>query len=223
MLESRLGLSSWDVLNQGVSKNTPLSFGEANIAVGLIVLAVAWRLGARIGVGTVADAVLAGAFVQLFTSSPSVTHLSSAGLATRTSLALVGLGLIGIGSGLYMAARFGAGPRDSLMVVLAQRTPVRIALVRIALELAATAVGAALGGTVGVGTLAAALGIGPTMELTFWLLARSRLAGRVASRRLHIDPLEGHQSKHSGRAPAQQAARNVGRCLTPGSRVAFCQ
>jgi hypothetical protein len=76
---------------------------------------------------------------QLFTSSPSVTHLSSTGLTIRTSLAVVGLGLIGIGSGLYMAARFGAGPRDSLMVVLAQRTPVRIALVRIALELAATA------------------------------------------------------------------------------------
>jgi uncharacterized protein len=71
-----------------------------------------WR-NARIGIGTVADAILAGAFVQLLTSSRSVTHLSGAGLAARASLALAGLVLIGLGSGLYMATRFGAGPRDS--------------------------------------------------------------------------------------------------------------
>src|SRR6266536_3849226 len=64
-LESKLGLSPWDVLNQGISRHTPLSFGLANVAVALLVLGVSWRLGARIGAGTVANAVLIGVFVDL--------------------------------------------------------------------------------------------------------------------------------------------------------------
>ena len=177
-LESRLGLSPWDVLHQGISRHTPLSFGEANIAVSAAVLAVAWLLGARIGFGTVANAVLVGSLVQLFSSLDAVAGLAHDPLGVRIGLLAAGLALMGVGTALYLGAGLGAGPRDSLMVVGAQRTRFRIGVVRGALELSALAAGVALGGTFGVGTVAFALGIGPSVEVSFWLLARSRL-GRV--------------------------------------------
>jgi uncharacterized membrane protein YczE len=181
LLEADLGLSPWDVLHQGLARQTPLSFGEANIAVSVVVVAVAWLLGARIGLGTVANAVLVGSFVELLTSLDFVAALADGPLSVRIGLLVVGLLLMGAGTGLYLGADLGAGPRDSLMVVGAQRTPFRIGLVRGALELMALAAGAVLGGTVGVGTLAFAVGIGPSVELSFWLLARSPLA--LAERR----------------------------------------
>ena len=177
-LESRLGLSPWDVLHQGISRHTPLSFGEANIAVSAAVLAVAWLLGARIGFGTVANAVLVGSLVQLFSSLDAVAGLAHDPLGVRIGLLAAGLALMGVGTALYLGAGLGAGPRDSLMMVGAQRTRFRIGVVRGALELSALAAGVALGGTFGVGTVAFALGIGPSVEVSFWLLARSRL-GRV--------------------------------------------
>ena len=85
---------------------------------------------------------------------------------------------MGVGTALYLGAGLGAGPRDSLMVVGAQRTRFRIGVVRATLELCALAAGVALGGTFGVGTVAFAVGIGPSVELSFWLLASSPLALR---------------------------------------------
>jgi uncharacterized membrane protein YczE len=175
LLESRLGLSPWDVLHQGLSRHTPLTFGEANIAVSTVVLASAWALGARIGFGTVANAVLVGSLVQLLTSLGAVAGLAHDPLGVRIVLLAAGLALMGVGTALYLGAGLGAGPRDSLMVVGARRTRFRIGIVRAALELCALAVGVALGGTFGVGTIAFALGIGPSVELSFWLLARSPL------------------------------------------------
>jgi uncharacterized protein len=178
LLESRLGLSPWDVFHQGLARHSPLSFGEANIVVSLVVVAVAWRLGARIGVGTVANAILVGGFVQLLSSMRSVRALADQPLDVRAALLVAGLVLMGAGSGLYLGADLGAGPRDSLMVVGARRTRFRIGAVRATLELAALAAGAVLGGTVGIGTVAFALGIGPAVELSFWLLERSPLSAK---------------------------------------------
>ena len=175
LLESRLGLSPWDVLHQGIARHTPLTFGEANIAVSLVVVTVAWLLGARVGLGTLANTLLVGGFVQGLTSVPQVKHLAHDPLGARIGLLAGGLALMGAGSGLYLGADLGAGPRDSLMVVGAQRTRYRIGVVRATLELSALAAGAALGGTVGVGTLAFAITIGPMVELSFWLLERSSL------------------------------------------------
>ena len=175
LLESRLGLSPWDVLHQGLARQTPLSFGAANIVVGAVVLMAALLLGARLGVGTVANAVLVGAFVELLTSVGWVAALADEPLPVRIGLLVAGLALMGAGTGLYLGADLGAGPRDSLMVVGARRTPFRIGVVRSVLELAALGVGFALGGTVGLGTLAFAVTIGPAVELSFWLLERSPL------------------------------------------------
>jgi uncharacterized membrane protein YczE len=183
LLESGLGLSPWDVLHQGLAEHTPLSFGEANIVVSVVVLAVAWLLGARIGIGTLANAVLVGSFVVLLSSLQPVAALADEPLAVRAGLLVAGLVLMGAGTGVYLGADLGAGPRDSLMVVGAYRTRLRIGLVRATLEFSALVVGFALGGTVGIGTVAFAVAIGPSVELSFWLLRRSPLVLDRASER----------------------------------------
>ena len=175
-LESKLGLPPWDVLHQGIAQRTPLSFGEANIVVGVAVLAFAWTLGARVGVGTVANATLIGAFVIALTSVEGVDRLSEQPLGVRVVFLVAGVVLAGLGSGFYLGAGLGAGPRDSLMVVGAERTSTRIAVVRGALEVSALAAGLALGGTAGVGTVAFALLVGPAVEGSLWALTRAGLA-----------------------------------------------
>lgn len=181
LLESELGLSPWDVLHQGLAEHTPLSYGTANIAVGLLVLVLSALLGARIGPGTVANAVLIGVFIELLMRVPAVDALSEEGLGVRTALLVAGIGLVAVGSAFYLGAAMGAGPRDSLMLVLALRSHRRIGLVRTLLEASVVVVGAVLGGTVGVGTVAFAVGIGPALEASFWLLERTPLAGRAVA------------------------------------------
>ncbi len=173
LLESELGLSPWDVLAQGISDKTALSFGTANIVVAVVVLGVAWALGARIGPGTVANALLIGLFVDGLLAIDAIDALSDASLAVRILLMVSGILVVGVGTGFYIGAGMGAGPRDSLMLVTARRLRVRIGLTRATIEVAVTLVGFALGGTVGIGTLGFAFGIGPAVELSFWLLERS--------------------------------------------------
>ena len=180
ILESRLGLSPWDVLNQGLSKHTLLSFGMANVAVGVAVLLPAWSLGGRPGVGTVANAVLVGSFIQALTSIGAVAELAHQGLSIRIALLALGIWLIGPASAFYIGADLGAGPRDTLMLVGARRTRLRVGIVRGSLELAALAAGIVLGGTFGLGTVLFALLVGPAVESSFALLARSPLAVPVA-------------------------------------------
>jgi uncharacterized protein len=175
ILESRLGLSPWDVLNQGIAKHTPLSFGMANVAVAVIVLFVAWSLGGIPGIGTVANALLVGSFIQGLTSIPALTRLQHDPLGVRIAMLIGGVALIGPASAFYIGANFGAGPRDTLMLVGARRTHVRIALVRGTLELCALVSGIVLGGTFGVGTVLFALGVGPCIEASFALLERTPL------------------------------------------------
>lgn len=176
ILESKLGLSPWDVLNQGISMHTPLSFGMANVAVGIVVLFIGWALGGKPGVGTVANALLVGTFIQAFTSIEAVTNLAHSGLGVRVVLLLAGTLLIGPASAFYIGADLGAGPRDTLMLVGARRTGFRVGIVRGTLEICALVVGIALGGTFGVGTVLFALLVGPIVEASFGVLARTPLA-----------------------------------------------
>jgi uncharacterized membrane protein YczE len=179
-LQSRLGLSPWDVLHQGLSKHTPLSFGAANVVVAVVVLVIAWSLGSPPGVGTVANALLVGLFVALLEPTHAVRSLGDGPLAARIALLVVGLACFGIGSAFYLGAGFGAGPRDSLMLVGSQRTGWRVGIVRAALESTALLVGFALGGDVGVGTVVFALLVGPSVEGSFVLAERSGLVARTA-------------------------------------------
>ena len=180
LYEAKLGLSPWDVLNQGIAKHSPLSFGIANIAVGCFVLGLGFFLGARIGAGTVANAVLVGSFVDLFLRVHAVRHLSDAALSTRICLLAAGVLLMGVATAIYIGASFGAGPRDSLMLALAQRTRLRVGAVRALLEAAALGAGFVLGGKVGVGTVVYVVAIGPAVEASFAALGRSPLSEQPA-------------------------------------------
>lgn len=171
-LESELGLPPWDVLHQGVAEQLDLNFGVANVIVSLAVLALVWALRAHIGLGTILNATLIGAFVIGLTA----IDVSSQSLGVRIVLLAVALPFFGVGSAFYIAAQMGAGPRDSLMLVVSQRLGVRIGVSRTALEFLALVAGYALGGTIGLGTVVFAFGVGPAVELSFWLLARTSLA-----------------------------------------------
>jgi uncharacterized membrane protein YczE len=172
-LESRLGLPPWDVLHQGIANHTPLSFGLANEVVAVLVLGLAWWLGARVGVGTVANAALIGLFVVALEPAADRVELPLAG---RIALMAAGLVAFGIGSAFYIGANLGAGPRDSLMLVGSHRTGARIGVVRAAIEVTVLAAGFALGGVVGVGTVLFAALIGPAVEASFSLISRTALA-----------------------------------------------
>ena len=175
-LESELGLPPWDVLHQGLAEQLGITFGAANIVVSLLVLALSWALRAHIGLGTLMNALLIGLFVILLTAADPIASLSEQGLGVRIALVVVALPFFGVGSAFYICASMGAGPRDSLMLVTSRRLGARIGAARTGIELAALAIGFALGGTAGIGTLVFGLGIGPTVELSFWLLERTPLA-----------------------------------------------
>jgi uncharacterized membrane protein YczE len=187
-LQAHLGLAPWDVLHQGIANHTPLSFGWANVAVGVSVLLLAWRLGARPGFGTVANAVLIGMFIQLLTATRALPDLAGAAYAARLGYLALGLLAFGVGTALYIGAGMGAGPRDGLMLAVSRRTRARVAVARASTELAALGCGVALGGSVGLGTAVFALGIGPAVELAFTLLARSPLAQAAARPAAVPDP-----------------------------------
>jgi uncharacterized membrane protein YczE len=176
-LESELGLPPWDVLHQGLAEQLNVSFGFANLLVSVLVLGLVWLLRARIGLGTLLNALLIGTFVIALTALDPVSALSQEGLGIRISLIPIALLCFGVGSAFYIAASMGAGPRDSLMLVTAKSLGLRIGVARTAIEVAVLVLGFVLGGTVGIGTVVFALGIGPMVELSFWVLARTPLVG----------------------------------------------
>jgi uncharacterized membrane protein YczE len=167
------------VLAQGIARHTPLSFGNATIAISAVILVAAWRLGAHLGFGTVTDAVLVGVFIDALTAIGWVDHLDRVPLVWRTALLAGALLSFSFGSALYIATAFGGGPRDALMLALWARSGARIAYYRVAIEVLALGVGFALGGTVGIGTVALATLVGPCLQTFFRVLARSRLAERT--------------------------------------------
>ena len=176
-LESELGLPPWDVLHQGLAEQLSVSFGVANVIVSVLVLALAWRLRARVGLGTLMNALLIGTFVIVLTAIEPVSALSEESLGVRISLIPIALVSFGVGTALYIGASMGAGPRDSLMLVTSKRLGVRVGVARTGIEVAALVLGFVLGGTVGVGTVVFAFGIGPAVEASFWVLGRTPLAG----------------------------------------------
>ena len=167
MLQARLGVSAYDVLHQGLSKVTGLSFGTVVVALGLLIL-VAWiPIGQRFGLGTIVNTLSIGFIVDgLLRVVPSPDSLVG-----RWPMLVAGIVVTAFGMGLYIGAGLGPGPRDGLMTGLAAKG-YPLWLVRTILELAALAAGWALGGDVGIGTVLFAFAIGP---LGHWFLARLHL------------------------------------------------
>jgi hypothetical protein len=166
ILFSALGNTPWTVLAEGVALNTPLSVGLATVAISFVVLALWFLVRQAPGLGTIANAIVIGLAID---ATLDVLP-DSAGTSVRVAALLGGIAIVAVGSGLYLGARLGPGPRDGLMTGIHRRTGWSIAPVRIGIELSAVAAGALLGGTVGFGTLLFALAIGPGVALALRVL-----------------------------------------------------
>jgi uncharacterized membrane protein YczE len=177
-LRSSLGLGPWDVLHQGVARHTPLTFGQAGIAVGVLIVLVSLRLGIRPGAATLANAVLIGFFVDAFLHPGVLPSAEHRALAVQVAVDVTGVALMAVATALYIGAAMGAGPRDSFMLALSTRRGWRIGVARTVIEVSVLVVGAFLGGTYGLGTAIFALGVGPCVQASFWALQRSPLAVR---------------------------------------------
>jgi len=162
MVESSLGLNPWDVFHQGVSKATGISFGWVVLLTGIPVLLLWIPLRQRPGFGTIANLVVIG-----FVADGTMALLAPGeSMAMRITFLVVGIALNGVATAMYIGARFGTGPRDGLMTGIVRRWPrLSIRLVRTSIEVLVLGVGFLLGGTIGIGTVAYALGIGPLVQL----------------------------------------------------------
>ena len=170
-IRAGLGLDPWDVFHQGVSDRTGLSFGTVVIITGAIVL-LAWiPLRQRPGFGTVSNVFVIGIAVDV-----ALALLPDAGsLPVGAAMLVAGVALNGVAGGAYIGAGLGPGPRDGLMTGLVRRTGRSVRLVRTSIEVTVLIAGAALGGTVGIGTVVYALSIGPLVHV---LLPRMTVAPR---------------------------------------------
>ncbi|MEU9054033.1 hypothetical protein AB0D37_27065 [Streptomyces sp. NPDC048384] len=161
LVEAGLGLEPWNVLHQGLAERTGLTIGVVSIIVGAAVLLLWIPLRQRPGLGTVSNVFVVGIAMDGTLALTPEAHT----LAFQIPLLLAGILLNGVATGLYIAARFGPGPRDGLMTGLHLRTGRSIRLMRTAVEIVVVVTGFALGGTVGVGTLLYAVSIGPLAQL----------------------------------------------------------
>ena len=181
MVRSGLGTAPWDVLHVGIAGIVPLSIGTVVIIVSLLVLVAWWPLHERPGIGTLANAVLVGVFVDL--TLAVLPDVESWGV--RIALLVVGVLGNGLATGMYIGAGFGRGPRDGLMTGLHRVTGRSLRLVRTSLEVSVVVLGVLLGGPLGVGTVAYALLIGPLAQLTIPWFDHGATA-RSASRRRRL-------------------------------------
>ncbi|MCI3929298.1 membrane protein YczE [Streptomyces sp. AN091965] len=167
LVRSGLGLEPWNVLHQGLAERTGLSIGVVSIFVGAAVLLLWIPLRQRPGLGTVSNVFVVGLAMDGTLALAPDAH----GLGVRIPLMVAGIVLNGVATGLYIAARFGPGPRDGLMTGLHERTGRSIRLMRTLVEIAVVVTGFALGGTVGVGTVVYAVTIGPLAQFFLRLFA----------------------------------------------------
>lgn len=161
-VHGRLGVAPWDVFHQGISEKTGLSLGTVIIIVGLLLLILWIPLRQRPGIGTIMNAVEIGIAENL------AEHLlpDSDRIIVRVVYLAIGMLAIAVGSGLYIGAELGTGPRDGLMVGLNQRFGISVRLARTTVEIIVMIAGVVLGGQLGLGTFVFAFGIGPLVQAT---------------------------------------------------------
>lgn len=164
-INSKLGVSPWDVLHQGLTNITPLTMGQASIIVGVIIVIISIFLGVKVGIGTIANMVIIGYFIDL------VIKLNFIPVSNNLFIGLVmmvaGMFFMAMATYLYIGCELGCGPRDGLMVALVRITGKPIWLIRGSIEVSALVVGWLLGGLVGIGTLITAFGIGYCVQIVF--------------------------------------------------------
>ena len=161
LIISTIGASPWNVLHQGLALNLGLSVGTWAFLISLIVLLLWFFLDEKIGMGTILNFIIIAIMIDLtifFCKAPELW-------INQFLLSVISVLMVGLGSGIYLIARLGPGPRDGLMTGLQKKTGFSIAIIRGVIEILVVSCGWLLGGTIGVGTLLYALGIGPAVAL----------------------------------------------------------
>jgi uncharacterized membrane protein YczE len=170
MVLAGLGNNPWNVLHEGLARQTGLGTGFWTCIVGALLLVIWIPLRQWPGLGTLSNVVVIGLVLEL-----TITHLPAAhALPTQATLLATGIVLNGIATGLYIGAELGPGPRDGLMTGLSCATGASLRATRVAIELTVLASGVLLGGTAGLGTIAYALAIGPLAQIFVPLLSVDR-------------------------------------------------
>ncbi len=166
LIVSFTGASPWSVLAQGISLNVNLSIGTITLLISFAVLILWMPLGQKPGMGTIFNALIIAIMIDLcikYVPTPS-------NYIHQLLLAVISVIMVGIGGGIYLVSNLGAGPRDGLMIGLQKLTNFPIAAVRGTMEISVVSIGWYLGGTVGIGTLLFAFGIGPCVALGLYLV-----------------------------------------------------
>ena len=168
LIVSFAGASPWSVLAQGISLNVDFSIGTITLFLSIGVLIFWLPLNQKPGIGTILNALIVAVMIDI-----SIALISTPeNYISQLLLAFIAVLTVGLGGGIYLVANLGAGPRDGLMVGLQQKTNLPIAAVRAFLEITVVTIGWYLGGTVGVGTLLFAFGIGPAVALGLFLTGK---------------------------------------------------
>nr|WP_307775607.1 hypothetical protein [uncultured Cetobacterium sp.] len=167
ILNSNLGLSPWDVLNQGLNKNLGITLGEANLLIGIFVVSFSLILKQPIGSGTILNLLLVGVFID------TVMYLDfipkGTNIVSKILILAVGIVIFSYGCYTYISTGLGCGPRDGLMVILTKKTKYSLSQIKTTIEIVALSLGFMLGGTVGLGTVVSSLCVGPLIQLFFKL------------------------------------------------------
>ena len=168
LIVSFAGASPWSVLAQGISLNTDISVGVVTFLVSVSVLSLWIFLKQKPGLGTLFNILIIASMIDLciiFVPTPEIYY-------NKILLSIMSVLFVGLGTGFYLVANLGPGPRDGLMTGLQKKTNLPIALVRAFLEILVVSIGWYLGGTVGIGTLLFAFGIGPAVALGLYLVRK---------------------------------------------------
>ena len=168
LITANQGVSPWTVLAQGISFQTNLSIGVTTFIVSLIVLILWYPLKQKPGLGTILNIILISIIIDL--SIPILPYPKL--FLFQIAQSIIAVFIVGLGSGFYLTANLGPGPRDGLMTGLQNLSNQPIALIRTIIEVSAVCVGFYLGGVVGIGTLLFAFGIGPTLSISIFIVMK---------------------------------------------------
>ncbi|WP_405163101.1 hypothetical protein OG203_43725 [Nocardia sp. NBC_01499] len=180
-LRADIGVAPWDVFHGGIAHSTPLSFGQAVILAGFLLIGVNWILGIPPGIGTVCNMVLIGLLDDALLATDIGAHLANGPIVARIPVLFIGLVCIGFGAALYISAGLGAGPRDSFQLSLSKTFNLPAGVARTLIEAAAVGIGWPLGGNANWGTAAAVFLIGLIIHASFALLHLDRTGKRTPS------------------------------------------
>ena len=168
LLVSLTGASPWSVLAQGISLHIDLSIGVITFFVSSFVLFLWFFLDQKPGIGTIMNIIIIAIMIDI-----SIFYIETPeNYVSKIIMAVIAVLIVGLGSGFYLIANLGPGPRDGLMVGVQIKTNFPIALVRAFLEITVVAIGWYLGGTVGIGTLLFAFGVGPAVALGLFIVCK---------------------------------------------------